>query len=176
MKINNKIYLITLVIAILIVILHTMYRINMIRGIITYEDSLKYGDKAFKFEKTDKLGNKIVISNKRCILLFFNASCYKCIGVLPIVNNWYKSYKNKGVEIIGISKDNIDKTNRIITDFNVSFPVIVDYKMKIFRKYKIQGVPKVIYIDSTGKILYISNYGCSGSKMDSDIKKILGLN
>ena len=76
---------------------------------------------------------------------------------LPSLASWYKTNKNKGVEIVSVSLDaNKDKWKKTIADngfnwYNVNQFKI--YKSPVCKDYKVKKTPTVFILDKSMKII-----------------------
>lgn len=107
-------------------------------------------------------GNDIALSDYagkgQIILIDFWASwCPPCRRDMPLVVEAYKKYKNKGLEIVGISLDeDVEAWKKTIKDLNVSWPQMSDLKgwdSELSKVYGVNEIPHTILIDKDGKII-----------------------
>lgn len=66
----------------------------------------------------------------------------------------YESYKNKGLEIIGINLDKLDKSGieKFSLEYNITFPILLDPTGKTAALYGITALPATFILDRNGKI------------------------
>ncbi|HTN68811.1 MAG TPA: redoxin domain-containing protein [Dysgonamonadaceae bacterium] len=88
---------------------------------------------------------------------FWAAWCGPCIDEMPNVVNAYNKYKNKGLEIVGVSLDqDEDKWIQGIKDLNMPWPQMSDLKLwesSAVEMYGIQSIPHTVLLDKDGKII-----------------------
>ncbi|MDR1582370.1 MAG: AhpC/TSA family protein [Prevotellaceae bacterium] len=94
---------------------------------------------------------------KYVLIDFWASWCGPCRAENPNVVALYKEYKNKGLEIVGVSFDN-DKDRWIkgIADDGITWPQMSDLKgweSEAAAKYKITGIPFTILLDKEGKVI-----------------------
>jgi len=138
---------------------------------ITIHENIQVGQVAPDFNTPDMNGKLVSLFNYRgsnYVLLDFWASwCAPCIKGLPQMRELYTKYHNKGLQIIGISCDRSKKDwiaaiekHQITIWPEVS--VVQDLEKAsqgynsdedIRSKYPIDGIPKYLLIDKTGKII-----------------------
>lgn len=101
-----------------------------------------------------KLQGKVVLID------FWTYSCINCIRTTPKLNEWYKKYHQKGLEIIGVhtpefefekKKENVAKA---IKKMEIKYPVVLDSDYKIWNLYTNRWWPRKFLIDASGVIVY----------------------
>ena len=138
---------------------------------ITIHENVQVGKVAPDFTTPDMNGKMIRLFNYRggnYVLLDFWASwCSPCIRGLPQMRELYTKYHNKGLQIIGIScdrskKDWIEAIEKHQISIWPEVSVVQDLEKAsqgynsdedIRSKYPIDGIPKYLLIDKTGKII-----------------------
>ncbi len=98
--------------------------------------------------------------SKYILLEFWSSWCIPCRQMRPGLSSTYKKYREKGLEIVGVSlDDNRVEWIKAIEKDNVAWIEISDlkgFKSALAIKYKINAVPYWILIDKDRKII---NYG-----------------
>jgi thiol-disulfide isomerase/thioredoxin len=94
---------------------------------------------------------------KYVLVDFWASWCPPCRAEMPKVVELYKQYKDKGLEIVGIS---LDKTNedwvKGIKKLNITWPQISDLKYwdsELAAAYGVSSIPHMMLLDKDGKIL-----------------------
>lgn len=109
------------------------------------------------FTLTDLNGNEITLSglNDKVIFLNFWATwCPPCREEIPGFIEVFSKYKDKGMEIIGVSVDRngVDKVRSFVQDLGINYPVAMETS-QITNDYKPgRYIPTTIVIDKKGKI------------------------
>jgi len=102
----------------------------------------------------EHVGKKVVLVD---ILTY---SCINCIRTFPYLNAWYDTYKDDGLEIIGIhtpefafekKKENVE---RAMQKYGIKFPIVLDNDYATWRAYKNSYWPRKYLIDINGNIVY----------------------
>ena len=88
---------------------------------------------------------------------FWAAWCGPCINEMPNVVEAYKKYKDKGLEIVGVSLDQ-DKEKWIegIKELEMTWPQMSDLKLwesEAVELYGFRGIPHTVLLDKEGKII-----------------------
>ena len=113
--------------------------------------------KAPEFTLKDLGGEEISLSDysgKVVFLNFWATWCPPCRDEIPGFVEVYKQYKNKGMEIIGISLDRLNPESvlKFAEKYKINYPVVMG-TAKIVRDYEPGwAVPTTIIIDQKGKI------------------------
>lgn len=111
------------------------------------------------FTLTDLNGTTISLSDYAGKVLFLNywaTWCPPCRAEIPDFVEVYNEYKDKGLEILGISVDQIgvDQVRKFVERHKMSYPVAMATN-ELFRDYPPpQAVPTTLVIDGDGKIQY----------------------
>ncbi len=138
----------------------------------------KIGSEAPPFSLKDLDGNIIRLSdfrNNNYVLLDFWASwCGPCREDSPYLEEINKNFKNKGLKIIGISRDeNLDSWKKAILKDNMDWINIstIENGSEIEEEYFVWGIPHRVLIDKDGVI--IGKWKGSGLKNINSIKEKL---
>lgn len=110
-----------------------------------------------EFVLTDLSGNEISLSDFKGKVVFLNfwaTWCSPCRAEIPGFVEAYSQYKEKGMEIIGVSVDRggTNKVLEFVRTYRINYPVAM-YTMKIIRDYELgRAIPTTIIIDRKGRI------------------------
>lgn len=125
----------------------------------TKEDVKKVaiGDKAPDFVLVDMNGEKHRLSDyegQGVFLNFWGTWCKPCEREMPYMDNQYKQFKDKGVQVLAV---NVGESDLAVTKFidkhNLSFPVVIDKDGQVQTAYKIGPLPATYMIDKDGKVV-----------------------
>ncbi len=143
----------------------------------------KVGSLAPDFTVNDINSHPLSLSSyrdKEYVLLDFWASwCIPCRDDIPFLKDIYKRYNEKGLEIIGISKDDNSSLwkNAIVKDSTQIWRHILVQKNKqkndssITDNYFVYGIPVKVLINREGVI--IGRWSGSGEENITELKKLL---
>jgi peroxiredoxin len=110
------------------------------------------------FTLNDIYGKRITLSEFRgnvVLLNFWATWCVPCRLEMPSLNNLYHEFKDKGLNILGISVDISEKPVRsFISEKRIIFPVLMDKDKEVyFDRYAALGLPVTFLIDRKGMIV-----------------------
>jgi thiol-disulfide isomerase/thioredoxin len=100
------------------------------------------------------LRGKVVLVN------FWTYTCINSLRPLPYVKNWASKYHDTGFVLIGVHTPefsfehepmNVDNAVRTL---NVTFPVAIDSKIRIWQSFNNQAWPAQYLVDAKGRIRY----------------------
>ncbi len=115
-----------------------------------------------------------VASNKLILLDFWASWCMPCIKEMPMLVQLYKDYKDKGLEIVGISLDEGELSWKKTVEKNkMTWVQTINNKEKsanVANMYNVTSIPHTILIDANGKIV---GDGLRGEDLIEEIKNIL---
>jgi len=109
------------------------------------------------FDLPDVNGKRVKLSNfkgKVIILDFWATWCPPCRAEIPGFIELYKKYKDKGVEIIGISLDEggVKDVLPFMKEFGINYTILIG-NYKVTQDYGgIRGIPTTFVIDKKGNI------------------------
>ena len=127
------------------------------------------GEKAKSWELSNTNGDTISYSpenNKLTLLGFWLTGCGACIQSQPYLNNFYKQYKDKGLNLLSIEfgKTDITHLKKYIKHEQIKYPVMSSGK-SVAEKYGATSAPTFILVDSEGIVVYVQ-VGSMKEQMD----------
>lgn len=94
---------------------------------------------------------------KYLVLDFWASWCKPCRMNSPAMVALYKKYREKGVEILGVSLDkDKDRWTAAIADDGYTWPQVSDlqeWSNEAARLYKVEGIPHLVLLDKEGKMI-----------------------
>lgn len=112
------------------------------------------------FLNTEPFTLEELVGKKVILVDFLTYSCINCIRTFPYLNAWYDTYKDQGLEIIGIHtpefafEKDIDNVREALEKYGIEFPVILDNDYATWRAYGNNYWPRKYLIDIEGNIIY----------------------
>ncbi len=133
------------------------------------------------FVNTDGITIGELVGKKVIIVDFMTYSCINCIRTFPYLNDWYKKYHDKGLEIIGIHTPEFafehkqENVAAAMAKFGITFPIVLDNDYGTWNAYGNQYWPRKYIIDLNGHIVF-DHIGEGGyAETEAVIRQLLGL-
>jgi len=90
------------------------------------------------------------------ILDLFATWCPPCQQETPLLRAFDRAYRAQGLEIIGISVQELAPTVRAYVErYMLEYPIIVDVDGALFRSVKAGGLPTNILLDPSGRVIAV---------------------
>ena len=131
---------------------------------------VKIGQKVPDFTTTTLEGEKFVLKeylkqpgNKVLVLTFFATWCEPCGEDLKYLQEIHDRYKDQGLRVFCVFTGRISKVKaakEYLKKLDVNFPVLLDKRRVVSKRYKVTGLPCNYAIDKEG-ILKFKCLGCS---------------
>ena len=100
---------------------------------------LKAGDKAPNFTLTDKNGKTVSLSDfsgKRVVLYFYpKDNTPGCTRQACAFAGLYREFQNRGVEVIGVSKDSVASHIKFAEKYSLPFVLLADPDLEAINAY-----------------------------------------
>ena len=131
------------------------------------------------FTLAQREGPNLRLSEQRgdIILLNFWASwCGTCRQELPAFEALFQQYADLGVNVLAVNLDDEPrKAEVLLSDINVSFPVLFDSEGEVSARYDVSAMPTTVIIDRDGNVRLVHKGYQSGDekKYETAIKRLL---
>jgi peroxiredoxin len=116
------------------------------------------GKKAIDVSLNDINGNLVSLSDfegQVVVLNFFASWCPPCKVEMPYINEAYLENKDDGLVVLGINlteQDELDDMYKLLEEYEIAFPVLLDENSVAARNYKVRSIPTSIFINAQGII------------------------
>ena len=114
------------------------------------------GQPAPDFELQNPDGESISLSDfkgKPVLINFWASWCDPCVSEMSYLEEIYDEWSDKGLMLLAINNGESSATvESFLQGNNLSFPVVLDTKTVVVRKYNIQFLPTTFFIDKDGII------------------------
>ena len=107
---------------------------------------------------------------KPMIVEFWATWCPPCRSSIPHLNEIYAKYKDKGLQIVGITDEDRAKIKKFEKEVPIEYAVGLDANGKYAKPFGIQGIPHAVLVDKTGKVVW---EGHPMSLKESQIEELL---
>lgn len=112
------------------------------------------------YVNTDKITIGELVGKKVILVDFMTYSCINCIRTFPYLNKWYETYRDQGLEIVGIHtpefafEHKIENVRVALAGYGIKFPVVLDNEYGTWRNYGNSYWPRKYLIDINGNVVY----------------------
>jgi len=108
---------------------------------------------------------------KVVLLDFWATWCAPCMAEIPVIEKLADDYKERDLEIWGISGKKSDHVKEWILPQKQTLQTVIDRWGQTSKQYHVQGIPSIIVIDREGKI--VSNY--LGNQSEQSLRAAIDL-
>lgn len=100
------------------------------------------------------IGDAPALAGKPLILEFWATWCPPCRESIPHLNQVYTTYKAKGLEIVGVTKEDAATVTAFTKSIPINYHVALDPAATLAAHFGITGIPHAMLVDKTGKIVW----------------------
>lgn len=140
------------------------------------------------FTLKDTSGRPVSLADykgKAVVLDFWATWCAPCKVEIPWLEKFHDQYAGQGLEIIGVSEDDLDLDNKVrlaqekknIADkavqMRINYPVLIDDASVSTPYGGIDGLPTTFFIDRSGKVVASTIGLVPRDEIEADIRKAL---
>lgn len=131
-------------------------------------DGLYPGDIAPDFTLTTMDGAKLKLSDTRgkgVILNFWGTYCPPCVKEMPLIEEKYQKYKDRGLTVVAVNvAENKITVGRFANRYGLTYPIALDLKRETIDPYQIGPMPATVFIRPDGTVLPIDMLGKSTNR------------
>jgi len=94
---------------------------------------------------------------KLTLIDFWATWCKPCVQSIPKLNAIYKTYRERGVELIGISVDgprNSAKVKPFSQIHNMTYPILRDPNAELAAELSVSSYPTLLIVNAQNEIVY----------------------
>jgi len=128
-------------------------------AVVPYADAASIKGQAPNFTLKSLGGKNLKLSEMagNVVLINFWASwCGPCRKEMPLLNDLYKKYEPLGFTILGVNVEEDAKNARgFLKNFPVDFPVLLDNKNQVSKKYNVIAMPTTVVVDRDGNMRFL---------------------
>ncbi len=136
----------------------------------------KAGDKLPDFKLMTSAGQAVSLSDYRgkpVIVNFWGTFCPPCVEETPALQRQYEKWKQDGLVILGVNLDEEPiRVANFTRQFGVSYPIVIDQRLELARKFGVYEYPTTYFIDRSGVIRNIYVGGMQESFIESMVARI----
>lgn len=182
MKSIWKVVILTVVLAVLILVVNFGYGYLTGQYLGVENSNIKQEVKEAKdFEVYDEEGNIVKLSDykdkKPVVINIWASWCGPCKAEMPYFEDAINKYGDK-VEFLMINltdgqRETKEKALKFLKDNNLEMDVLYDLDYSAANAYNIRGIPRTIFIDKGGNIIYDREGALNYEILETNIKKLI---
>lgn len=148
-------------------------------GPTTPTAALDAGQAAPEIQLKDLGGKPVALSafkGKVVVVDFWASWCGPCKQSMPFLEKLSKTYKDKGLVVLGVNIDNDAKSaKKFLDEVKVSFTIVNDTDKKVAKAYAPPTMPSSYIIDRDGKVRRVHAGFRAGDtqELEREIQKLL---
>lgn len=133
------------------------------------------------FTVYDSIGNEVKLSDfkgkKPVVINIWASWCGPCKTEMPYFEEAIKEYKDD-IEFLMINltdglRETKDKAIEYIEDNSFDMEILFDEKLNVSSTYNVNGIPRTIFIDKNGEIIYDREGAINKTSLDKYINLLL---
>lgn len=104
---------------------------------------------------TSDLGN--LLADGPAMLVFFKSTCPVCQMTLPILERIHRGRTPGSLDLFGVSQDDAETTQEFASEFEISFPMLLDTEETGYpasNAYGLAHVPSLFLVDRDRRIVW----------------------
>jgi len=129
------------------------------------------------FELPDLEGNMVKLSDFRghpVVLNFWATWCPPCRAEMPAIVREYNRYQDEGLIVLGINQaEDPGKVINFQRQYNMTFPILLDTKMRVADTYRIRALPTTFFITPDGTIIDKVEGGMNSAMVQARFKHLM---
>ncbi|MGH7493586.1 MAG: TlpA family protein disulfide reductase [bacterium] len=94
--------------------------------------------------------------NRVTVIDFWATWCKPCVRSIPKLVQLHDSFKNKGVQFIGINVDgvrNLNKVKPMASSLGINYPVLLDLNSQVMSDLKVTALPTILLVNEKNEIV-----------------------
>ncbi len=115
-------------------------------------NGLRPGVEAPQFTLTDTAGNQVSLrdfAGRKLLLTFTQSGCHPCQAVMPDLK---RLQKNGELQVVVVNNGDLASTRQWARESGVSFPVLVQERYELSKRYEAYATPFAFVIDKRGVV------------------------
>jgi cytochrome c biogenesis protein CcmG, thiol:disulfide interchange protein DsbE len=110
------------------------------------------------------------------LLNFWATWCAPCRGEMSDIITAYNAHRDAGLAVLAINltdQERIKDVRQFVNDVQMPFPVLLDAKGKVRKRYALHGVPTSVFIDAQGVVRLVNPGPITSETIQQGLAEIL---
>jgi thiol-disulfide isomerase/thioredoxin len=116
----------------------------------------------YDFSTISVTGDKVSLSDYRghvVMVNFWATWCPPCRAEMPVIESAYEQYRSQGFIVLAVNNaERSDQVTAFADQFQLTFPVLLDYTANISQQFGVKGYPTSVFLDTKGSV-YATHQG-----------------
>jgi thiol-disulfide isomerase/thioredoxin len=125
-------------------------------------------------------GDSVRLSAQRghpVVVNFWGTWCPPCRDEIPLLVAEYATHKDSGLVILAVDGRDQETSTKAVrefaAEFHIPFPVLLDEKGNVRKRYKLRGLPTTVFIGADGVIRAVNIGPLSETSLQLHLAEIL---
>jgi thiol-disulfide isomerase/thioredoxin len=110
-------------------------------------------------------------------LNFWATWCGPCRGEMEEIARAYRAHANEGLQVLAIDltdqERKLNDVRKFVDELQMPFPVLLDEKGKVRKRYVLRGVPTSVFIDAQGVVRLVNPGPITSETIQRGLAEIL---
>jgi len=109
-------------------------------------------------------------------LNFWASWCTPCRGEMRDIIAAYEAHRDQHLQVLAINltdQERMQDVRQFVNDFQMPFPVLLDEKGKVRKRYVLRGVPTSVFIDAQGVVRLVNPGPITSEAIQRGLAEIL---
>jgi peroxiredoxin len=111
------------------------------------------------------------------LINFWGTWCPPCRDEIPLVVAAYQAHRDAGLVVLAINGRDQETSTRavrnFVDEFHMSFPVLLDERGKVRKRYALRGLPTTLFIGADGVVRAVNIGPLSAASLQQHLGEIL---
>lgn len=108
---------------------------------------------------------------------FWATWCEPCKDEMPVIVAAYQAHQTAGLVVLAINltdqETSVKDVRKFVVEFQMPFPVLLDDRGKMRRRYALRGLPSSVFIGADGVVRAVNRGPVTAEALQQQLAKIL---
>jgi cytochrome c biogenesis protein CcmG/thiol:disulfide interchange protein DsbE len=139
------------------------------------------GDTAPDFRLKTLAGDSVRLADLRghpVVVNFWATWCPPCRYEIPLLADAYQAHAADSLIVLGVNGRDQELSTRavqkFVADLQVPFPVLLDEKGRVRRRYRLRGLPTTVFVGPDGRVRAVIQGPFTAEALQQNLTALLG--